>query len=177
MFNSWMKKLLNLGWSFSNIDNTWKNKTCIISTETSRIVINLSKTFLQTQSFFIVWNQKQMIFVLEKTGSRDRKLLNFKISGKTCTQDSKAISNSIYPLSPSVICLCSILWYRLIGTERNPCVPVNLESPIMYSKDTSTLLLTLELCSKPLGIFQRVIKNYFQLFSEETLKIRVKLFK
>ena len=93
MFNSWMKKLLNLGWSFSNIDNTWKNKTCIISTETSRIVINLSKTFLQTQSFFIVWNQKQMIFVLEKTGSRDRKLLNFKISGKTFTQDSKAISN------------------------------------------------------------------------------------
>ena len=31
----------------------------------------------------------------------------------------------------------------------------------MYSKDTSTLLLTLELCYKPLGIFQKVIKKKY----------------
>ena len=54
-----MKKLLNLEWSFSNIDNSWKTKTCIISTEAFRMVIELTKTFLQTPSFFIVWNQKK----------------------------------------------------------------------------------------------------------------------
>ena len=64
-----MKKTLKLEWSFWNIDHTWTNKTCIISTQTFRIVINLSKTFLQIQSFFIVYNHKQMIFSLEKTGS------------------------------------------------------------------------------------------------------------
>ena len=76
-----MKKTLNLEWSFSNNDNTWTNKTCIISTQTFRIVINLSKTFLQTQSFFIVYNHKQMIFILGKTGS-----------GKTSWLTSKGLS-------------------------------------------------------------------------------------
>ena len=76
-----MKKTLNLVWSFSNNDNTWTNKTCIISTQTFRIVINLSKTFLQTQSFFIVYNHKQMIFILGKTGS-----------GKTSWLTSKGLS-------------------------------------------------------------------------------------
>ena len=78
IFNYSVKKLSYLESSFSNSDTCWKNKTCIISTKTLRIEIYLSKTFLQTQSFFIVWNQKQMIFVLEKTGSKDRKLLNLK---------------------------------------------------------------------------------------------------
>ena len=53
------------------------------------------------------------------------------------------------------------LWYQLIGIKKNPWVAVNLESPLMYSKDTSTLLLTLELCYKPLGIFQKVIKKKY----------------
>ena len=39
-----------------------------------------------------------MIFLLVKTGSRERKLLNFKRSSKTFTQDTKAISNYIYLL-------------------------------------------------------------------------------
>ena len=73
-----MKELLNLEWSFSNIDNTWKNKTCIILTKIFRIVINLSKTCLQIQGFFIVWNQKQMIFVLGETGSGKRSCLKSK---------------------------------------------------------------------------------------------------
>ena len=38
-----------------------------------------------------------MIFFLGKTGSRERNLLNWKRSSKTFTQDTKAISNSIYP--------------------------------------------------------------------------------
>ena len=54
------------------------SRTCIISTETFRIVINLSKTFLQTQSFFVVWNHKQMIFILGKTGSGKRSCLTSK---------------------------------------------------------------------------------------------------
>ena len=82
-----MKKTLNLEWSFSNNDNTWTNKTCIISTQTFRIAIDLSKTFLQTQSFFIIYNHKQMIFILGKTGS-----------GKTSWSTSKALSE----LSPRI---------------------------------------------------------------------------
>ena len=53
-----MRKLLNLQSSFPSIDTSWKDKTPIISTETVRMVTNLSKTFLQIQSIFIVSNQK-----------------------------------------------------------------------------------------------------------------------
>ena len=87
IFNYSVKKLSNLEWSFLIIDSSWKNKTSIISTRTFRMVINLSKNCLQTQSFFfIVWNRKQMFFLLGKTGSRETKLLNFKRSSKTFTQ-------------------------------------------------------------------------------------------
>ena len=154
-----MKKLLNLEWSFLNIDNTWKNKTCIISTETFGIVIHLSKIFLETQSFFIIWNQKQMIFILRRPWSSEKKLLIFKMSSITFTQNTKAISNYIYLLQPSVISLLPSLWYQLISTKRNPWVATNFKSPIIYSSGTSTLLLTLELCQKSLGTFQRVIKS------------------
>ena len=51
---------------------------CIISTETFRIVISLSKNFLQIQSFFIVWNQKQINFVLGKRASGKRSCLKSK---------------------------------------------------------------------------------------------------
>ena len=60
IFNSSPKKFSNLESSFLINDTSWKNKTLIISTQTFRMVTNLSKTFLQTQSFFIVWNQKQI---------------------------------------------------------------------------------------------------------------------
>ena len=90
-----VKNLSNLESSFWNSDTTWRNITPIIWTKTLRMVIYLSKIFHQTQSFFIVWNQKQMILVLGKTGSRERKLLKFKKSSKTFTQDTKPISNYI----------------------------------------------------------------------------------
>ena len=73
IFNYSVKKLSNLEWSFSMIDSSWKNKTPTISNETFRMVINLSKHFLQTQ----------ILFVFGKAGSRERKLLNFKRSSKT----------------------------------------------------------------------------------------------
>ena len=98
IFNSSLKKLSNLESSFLIIDTSWKNKTLIISAQTFRMVINLSKKFLETQKFFIAWNKKQMIFLLGKTGSRERKLLNLKTSSKTFTQNTKAISNYIYVL-------------------------------------------------------------------------------
>ena len=69
------------------------------------MVTDISKTFLQTESFFVAWNQKQMVFMLRKTGPRERKLLNFKRSSETFTQDTKAISNYIYVLYHSVILL------------------------------------------------------------------------
>ena len=60
VFNSYVKKLPNLESSFLIIDATWNNKTVILSIKTFTMVINLSKTFFQTQLFFIVWNQKQI---------------------------------------------------------------------------------------------------------------------
>ena len=75
------------------------------------MVINLSKNFPQTQSFFIVSNEKELIFFSEKTGSRERKSLNFKRPSKTFPQDTKARSNYIYLLYHSVISFCSTLLY------------------------------------------------------------------
>ena len=56
--NTWVSRLLNLEWTFLNIDTSWNNKTPIRLIETFIMVINLSRPFLQTQSFFIVSNQK-----------------------------------------------------------------------------------------------------------------------
>ena len=98
IFNYSVKKLPNLVSSFSKSDNNWKNKILIILAETLRIVRNLSRNFPQTQSFFIVLNQKQMLFVLGKTGSKEKKLLNFKRSSKTFTQHTKATWNDVYLL-------------------------------------------------------------------------------
>ena len=134
-----MNKLLNFEWSFLNIGIRSKNKTPIIFTETFRTVINLSKTFLQTQSFFIGWNEKQMIFVLGGTGLKERKLFNFKTSTKHFTEDTKAISNYIYLLEHSVICFDSSIRYQLIATKRNPWVALYFQSTINYSHNTSTL--------------------------------------
>ena len=60
VFNSYVKKLPNLESSFLIIDATWNNKTVILSIKTFTMVIKLSKVFLQTQLFFIVWNEKQI---------------------------------------------------------------------------------------------------------------------
>ena len=83
IFNYSVKKLSNLQWSFLIIDSSWKNKTSLISARAFRMVINLSKNFRQTQSFFIVSNEKELIFFLEKTRSRETKSLNFKRSSQT----------------------------------------------------------------------------------------------
>ena len=63
IFNYSVKKLSNLGSSFLNSGTSWKNKTPTISTKTLRIMIYLSKDFLQIQSSFNAWNKKQIIFV------------------------------------------------------------------------------------------------------------------
>ena len=108
-----MKKLLNLQSSFSNIDTSWTDKTPIISTETDRMVTNLSKNFLQIQLIFIVSNQKQMIFVFRRPWSLEKKLLIFKSSSNNLTQNKKAISNYI-----SSTTLCNIVSFiSLIPTD------------------------------------------------------------
>ena len=66
IFNSTTKKLSNLESSFLIIDTSWKNKNLIISTQTFRIVTNLSKTFLQTQSFCHCLKSKTNAFRLSK---------------------------------------------------------------------------------------------------------------
>ena len=106
-----------------------------------RMVINLSKNFPQTQSFFIVSNEKELIFFLEKTGSRERKSLNFKRPSKTFNQDIKPISNYIYPLQHPVIYLNPNLSYQMIGTALrhlfpfHPLIPTDWhqEEPLGYS--------------------------------------------
>ena len=126
-----MKKLLHLQWSFSSIDSSWKDKTPMMLTERVRMVTNVSKTFLQIKSFFIISNKKQMIFVLRRPWSSKKKLVIFKRSSKTFTENTKAISNYIYLLWPSAISFHPSLWYQLIGTKRNPWVAKNLQSPFL----------------------------------------------
>ena len=75
IFNYSVKKISNLKSSFLIIDTSWKNKT---PTKTFRMVIYLSKTFLETQSFFIVWNEKQLIFAFLGTGSQKGSCLTAK---------------------------------------------------------------------------------------------------
>ena len=72
-----------------------------------------------------------------------------------------------------MISLCSILWYQLNGTKKNPWVEVYVLSPINYSNDTATLRLTLQLCYKPLGILQRVIKVH--ILNESVVKVFLSL--
>ena len=147
-----MKNLLNLEWS-----DTWKNKTCIISRETFRIVINLSKAFLQIQSIFIISNQKQMIFIWRKPWSSEKKLLIFKISSKLSPKTQKLYQITCIFWNPVIFFHSSPL-YQLIATNRNHWIAVNLQTPTIYP-NKSTLLHTLKLCYKALGIFQREIKK------------------
>ena len=150
IFNSSVKKL--------TIDTSWKNKILKITAQKFRMGINFSESSLQTQYFFIVWNKKQMIFLLGKTRLRERKSLNLKKSTNTFTRDTK-----LYQIT-YILCktLSSVSIDPFLPTDwhqRNLSVTVTLQSPFIYSKDTSTLLLTFELCYKPLGIFPRAIKN------------------
>ena len=150
-----MKKLLNLDSGFSSIVTSWKDKTPIILTETVRMMKNLSKS-----SSFQIKNKKFSSYEDQDRGKR------YCLYSKDLTK--------LLPRIQKLYQIPYILWNPLwsvfvqssdsnLLTTRggNSCVPVNLESPITYSKDTYPLLLTLELCYKPLGIFQRVIKDYF----------------
>ena len=92
-------------------DCSWKEKRTLISTETIRIVINLSKTFRQTKSFFVVWNEKQMTFVWGGTGSRE---------GKKVAQLQKVKQNfcpwykSSSKLHISPVTLCDLFSFNLL---------------------------------------------------------------
>ena len=124
--------------------------------QTFRMVTNLSKNFVQTQSFFIVWNEIQMLFLIGETGSRERKSLNFKKSTKTFTQDTKDISNYIYLLCHSVICFHStrLYWFSPKGT-----LGLQRISKAQLIIQMAHLHCHLPLnCYNPLGILQRVIK-------------------
>ena len=144
-----MKKLSNLESTFSKSDTNWKNKP-IILTETLRMVIYLSKNFLQTQSFFIVWNQDQRKWSCLTSKSLTK--LNLYRGSK-----------SYIKLHISSVTLCDLsLSNTLIPTywqQEKPWVAVYLQTPINYSNDTSKLLLTLQLRYKPFSILQKIIKN------------------
>ena len=127
-----MKKLLDFQWSFLTIDIRLKNKTPIVFTERLRTVINLWKTFLQTESFFIVWNEKHnFCFRRKRINGKEVASLQ-KSSSKNSTEDTKAISNYIYLLQHSVICFDSSIWYQFIATKRNPWVALHFQSTIIH---------------------------------------------
>ena len=84
-----MKKLLNLQSSFPSIDTSWKDKTPIISTETVRMVTNLSKTFLQIQSIFIVSNQNKWFLSAEDHDIAKRNSLYSKDLAKLSPRTQK----------------------------------------------------------------------------------------
>ena len=109
IFNYSIKKLSNFKSSFSNSDTSRKKEHPTISTKTLRMKIHLSKTFLQTQSLFIVWNQKETIFFLGKTGSRERKLLTLKGLARLLPR----IQN-LYQIS---YILWNPLWYLLVQSS------------------------------------------------------------
>ena len=109
IFNYSVKKLSNLEWSFLNSDTSWKNKTLTISTKTLRIMIDLSKKFFQIQSFFIVWNKKQIIFVL---GQQDK--------GKGNWLTSKGLAKllpRIQKLYQIPYILCTPLWSLFVQSS------------------------------------------------------------
>ena len=153
-----MKKNLKLEWCFSNIDNTWTNKTCIISIETFRIVINPSKTFLQTQSFFIVWNQKQINLILGKRGSGKRIYLKSKSLAKLLPtiqnlyQITYIFCNTVASISVQPFDTNLLVPRETLGLQR-----ICRSQLLIHT--TSTLQLTLQLCYKPLVIFQTINKN------------------
>ena len=156
-----MKKLFNFQWSFLTIDIRLKNKTPIIFTERLGIVIYLWKTFLQTESFFIVWNEKQIIFVLGGTGSMERKLLHFK-------KAQAKILLRMQKLYQTTYIFCNTLWSVLIHPFDTNLLPpretLGLHCIFRAQLFTwhiylATLPLTWQLCYKPPGILPRQIKN------------------
>ena len=84
-----MNKILNLQPGFPSTDTSWKDKTSVIATETVRIVTNLSKPFFQIQSKFIASNQKQMIFILRRPWSSEKKSLYSKVLVKFSPRTQK----------------------------------------------------------------------------------------
>ena len=124
-------------------------------------MINFSKNLPSNSIIFHCLKWKANDFHLSKNRIGEKRLLNFKWSRKPFTQDTKPISNYIYLLYHCVIFSNSTLWYQLISTKRNTWVTVYLQSPTSYSHNTSTLLLSFQLCYKSLSIFQTVNKNRY----------------
>ena len=104
-----MRKYSNLESRFSNIDTTWKSKTAIIAFETITTLTNFSKNYLQSQSFFAVSNQKQIIFILGGTGSSECSCFNWKRLAKFFPTTKK-----LYQI-PYI--LCNPLWYLFVQSS------------------------------------------------------------
>ena len=138
---------------------------------------NINQNTYNEDILFNNFSSNSIIFHRLKSKTNDFCLRKNRIMGQEIASLQKIRQNfcpgfkSYIKFHISSVTLCDLSFFNpLVPTywhQEEPLRSVNLDSPIMYSKDTFTLLLTLELCYKPLGIFQRVIKNYFQLFSED----------
>ena len=141
-----MKKLP----SFLINDTSWKNKTLILSTKTFKMMINFSNVFLQTQSFFIVWIQKQMKWKEVTKLQKVEQKFYPECKSYIKLHIAAVILHHLFSLNPLIATYCH--------QEESLGLSVFAEPKILFTQQ-STLPLTLQLCYKPLGILQRVIKN------------------
>ena len=110
-----------------------------------------SKTFAQDEKAISSYIYLLQLFVISFHSS-----LRYQLIG---TKANPWVASYIYLLQLSVISFHSSLRYQFIGTKANPWVAVNLQRSVIYSNNTFTLPLTLQLRWKPLSILQTVIKN------------------
>ena len=122
------------------------------------MVTNLTTPFLQIQSIFFASKKKKKDFCLQETLIQRKEVPYIQRVQQNFHQEHKSYIK-LYVPSLTLCDLFSTISFILFGTNRNHWVAVNFQSPIIFSKDTSTLLLTFELYYKPLYIFQRVVKK------------------
>ena len=149
-----VKKLLNLEWSFSIIDSSWKNKTSTISTKTFRMVINISKKIFKLNHFSLFEIKNKYFLSSEKQDQRKGSCLTsnslakillrmqklYQITNIFCNTLSSVSIHPVYTnwLAPREtlglqwICRAQLI----IHTTHLPCcLPWNyVTSPLSYSR-------------------------------------------
>ena len=123
----------------------WKDKS-IISTETVSMVTNLSKKFLKLNQFSSFEIKNKLFSSQEDHDRGKRSCFYSKVLVKLSPKTRKPYQITYIFCNRPVISFHSASWYQIFGTKRNLWVAMNLQSPTNYSNDTSTLLLTLQLC-------------------------------
>ena len=128
-----MKKLFNFQSSFLSINSAWQEKNSYNIDWNSHSGDKSLKNFSSNSINFHRFKSKTNgFFFWRKPWSSEKKLLIFKSSSKTFNQNTKAKSDCMYFLEAYVVFFHSSLLYQLISTNRNHCIAVNFQTPIIY---------------------------------------------